>query len=272
MKNSTPDFPPITPRQRSLLEEIKAENEKFRALPPGDPKTGIQVPEFYEIQKRIDELSVKALRSGLLRSRPAETRRPGFSLVFDSTGEYAEVLPRFADFHPELPHWVRNHFVEWIRMLRLRRHDAREVLRETKIVGIETGMKRPKDITLMMRVLELRGVITGSALAKESPLNYLAEMKVRENSSNPEIPYTLAELQEQLRNRMRVTAETLKNTKQQSKTHTEEKRKRTRKNFAPWNQVIVKLVEEGFLSKKISYQALKKRLRNIDPDYPWDMI
>jgi hypothetical protein len=38
----------------------------------------------------------------------------------------------------------------------IRRHDAPEILRKTKIVGIETDMKRPEDITLLERVLELR--------------------------------------------------------------------------------------------------------------------
>jgi hypothetical protein len=155
--NPTPDFPPLTPRQLELLETIKAEKEKLRNLQRWDPETGTWVPEFYEIQKRIDDLSVKALRSGLLRGLPAESRRPGFHLVFDSDGVCTRVLPRFGDFHPELPPWAEHHFVEWIRMLRFQREDAREILRGTKIVGIETGMRRPEDLTLLMRVMELRG-------------------------------------------------------------------------------------------------------------------
>jgi hypothetical protein len=155
--NHTPDFSPLTPRQLALLEEIKAEKEKLRNLPPGDPETGTRVPDFYGISNRIDDLSVKALRSGLLRGRPAESRRHGFRLKLDSHGEYEDVLPGFGDFHPELPLWAVNHFVEWIQMLRLRRHDARDFLRATKIVGIETGMKRPEDLTLLARVLDLRG-------------------------------------------------------------------------------------------------------------------
>ena len=121
MKNPTPDFPPLTLRQLELLEAIKADKEKLATLPPWDPETGTWVPESYETQERIDELSVKALRSGLLRGLPAESRRPGFLLVFDSTGEYAKVLPGAGDFHPELPIWAKDHLVEWIQQQRLRK-------------------------------------------------------------------------------------------------------------------------------------------------------
>lgn len=163
MKNSTPDFPPL---RLDLLAEIKAEKAKLRTLPPWDPKTGTWVPEFYEILKRIDDLSVKALRSGMLISRPAESRHPGKIFLDVPTlggrlllnGEY-EISPGFADFHPDLPSWAKDHFIEWIRMLRsgIQRPDASKILRKTKIVGIETGMKRPIDMTFLIRVLELRG-------------------------------------------------------------------------------------------------------------------
>jgi len=160
--NHAPDSPPLTLRQLELLEAIKAEKEKIKTLPPWDPKTGTWVPEFYEIQKRIDDLSVKALRSGVLRGRPAESRRPGFRLEFreiaDFPGELEMlVLPNAGDFHPELPRWAVNHFVEWIQLQRSLRKEGRETLRKTKIVGLETGMRRPKDLNLLTRVLELRG-------------------------------------------------------------------------------------------------------------------
>ena len=164
--NHTSDFPPLTPRQLELLEAIKAEKEKLRSLPPWDPKTGTWVPEFYEIQEKIDGLSVKALASGLMKNRPAESRRAGkFIIEVPScggrllfNGEY-EISPGFADFHPDLPSWAKDHFIEWIRMLRsgIQRPDASKILRKTKIVGIETGMKRPIDMTFLIRVLELRG-------------------------------------------------------------------------------------------------------------------
>jgi hypothetical protein len=166
LKNYDTDFPPLTPRQLDLFKQIKAGKETLKTLPPGDPKTGIQVPEFYEIHEKIDELSVKAIRSGLMKSRPAETRHPGKFFLDVSTlggrlllnGEY-EISPGFADFHPDLHSWAKDHFIELIRMLRsgIRRPDARRILRKTKIVGIETGMKRPEDMTLLIKVLELRG-------------------------------------------------------------------------------------------------------------------
>jgi len=242
MKSSAPGFPTLTARQKSLLEEIESLKEELKTLPPWDPKTGTWPHEFYEIQKRIDDLSVKALRSGLLRGFPAESRRQGFRLVFDPNGEVAKLLPGFGDFHPELPPWAESHFIEWIQMLPLRRHDARETLREIGIVSIETGMKRPIDFAdierwalIRRRVLELRG----------------------------------AEMQEKLRKGTVVTDEMLKIAKEECKDLTDTKRKRTRKNSATWDWVIEKLVEEGLLTKKISQQAFKKMLKGRWPDYPW---
>lgn len=115
MEDTHPDFPPLTAKQRFLLDEIKSLKEELEALPPCDPQTGTWVPEFYEIQKKIDDLCVKALRSGLLRGLPADSRHPGFRLVFDSHGENVKVLPRFGDFHPDLPPWAEKHFLDWIQ-------------------------------------------------------------------------------------------------------------------------------------------------------------
>lgn len=274
MEDTYPDFPPLTARQRFLLDEIKSLKEELEALPPWDPKTGTWVPEFYEIQKKIDDLSVKALRSGLLRGLPAESRRPGFLLVFDSTGEYAKVLPGAGDFHPELPPWAENHFVEWLQIQRLRK-EGRETLRETKVVGLETGMKRPKDFSeiecwelIRRRVLELRGTKD-----EENEVNEVDDDDdMSPAMANESPPYTLAEIQEELRDRMRVTSEMIENAKQQYKAGTEKKRKRTRKNSAPWDSVIEKMVNEGLLTKKISHQAIKKMLKRRWPNYPWDEI
>ena len=160
MKNSTPDCPPFTRRQLDRLEELKAEIEKRDALSALDPKV-------LKINKMIDELSVKALRF-TLKNIPKESLRPGkFLFVFNSTGEYAEIKPGFGDFHPDLPSWAKDHFIKWIMEQRagLWRYDARDVLRETGIVAIETGMKRPIDLAdiehwelIKRRVLEIRGV------------------------------------------------------------------------------------------------------------------
>lgn len=269
MEDTHLDFPPLTSRQRLLLDKIKSLKEELEALPPWDPQTMTWVPECYEIQKKIDGLSVKALRSGLLRGLPAESRRPGFRFVFDSHGEYAKVLPGAGDFHPELPPWAENHFVEWVQLQSLRK-EGRETLRETKIVGLETGMKRPKDGSEIKRwelirrsVLELRG-------AKDEENEDDDEMSPAIANESP--PYTLAEIQEELRDRMRVTPEMLKNAKQQYKACTEKKRKRTRKNSASWDMVIDKLVEEKLLTKKITHQAFRKSLEKHLPDTPWNKI
>jgi len=163
MKKTTPDFPPsvldfppLTSTQKSILKEIKSLKEKLKTLPPWDPETGTWVSEYYEIQKRIDDLTIRGLRSGMFKSLPAESRHPGFRLVFDSRGEYAKILPGAGDFHPELPTWAENHFLEWIQVQRLR-EKGRDNLRKTKIPGLETGIRPPTDLTLGIRVMELRG-------------------------------------------------------------------------------------------------------------------
>lgn len=268
MENPTPDFLPLTPRQKKLLETIKALKEKQKTLPPCDPKTLLQVPEFYEIQEDINKLSVKALRSGLLRGRPTESRRPGFRLVFDSTGEYAELLLGFGDFHPDLEPWALNHFIEWRRILPLQRHDARDILRETGIISIETGIKSPIDFEdikrwefIKHRVLELRGVEEES---EHDDNDLIPAMSPALAIESP--PYTLDVLEEELQNRTRVTPEMLK------KARTEKKGKRTRKNSATWDMVIDKLVEEKLLPTKITPQAFRKSLKKHLPDIPWEKV
>lgn len=266
MNNPTPDFSPITPRQLDLLEKIKADKEKLRTLPPGDPETGKWPPEFHEIQKRIDDLSVKALRSGLLRRLPGESRSSGFRLVFrEITGDSPEeekyemrILPGAGDFHPDLPPWAVNHFIDWIQMQRLR-EKGRETLRKTKIVGIETGMKRPRDLRLFFRVLELRGV----------------EEKDGPDLEDDQISDSLGEMLDKSLGLV-VTEKMLKQREAEEK-----KKTRIRKESQPWHRVIKKLVEEGLVEKVItpsgheknpSVQAFKKKLKNRYPHYPWDEV
>jgi hypothetical protein len=273
MKNPTPDFPRLTKKQLALLEEIKAEKAKLRTLSPGDPKPGVGIPELEEIHKEIDDLSVRALRSGLLRRVPAGSRSSGlFRLLFDEgikkedgTEEYMVLLlPSAGDFHPELPPWAVEHFLDWIQRQRLQK-EGREILRETKVVGLESGMKRTKDFSVIecweiikWRFLELRGVKDEhghmcSALVNEPPLNTLGEMLEKSQ-------------------RIVVTNDMLMNARQQRKAEEKMRKSRTRKNSAPLDWVIEKLVEEGLLMKKISHQAFKIMLKRRWPDYPWDKV
>jgi hypothetical protein len=131
---------PFTRLQLDRLGELKAELEKRDALSALDP-------EMPKINLRVDELSVIIARFGI-KNLPKESRRPGEILfVFNSTGEYAEIKPGFGVFHPDLPSWAKEHLIKWIREHRAGfwRPDGRDVLRETGIVGIETGMKAPID-------------------------------------------------------------------------------------------------------------------------------
>ncbi|MFI5329903.1 MAG: hypothetical protein ACHQ2F_02530 [Desulfobaccales bacterium] len=241
MIDYTPDFPPFTKRKSDLIEELKAEIEKRDAHSALDP-------EMPNINKRIDDLSIKVGRFAL-KNIPKEIRHPGKIFMVVPTygnrllpGEHIlEMKPGFAIFHPDLPPWAKDHLIKWIREHRagIWRYDGREVLRETGIVGIETGMPGPpidiEDIRrwelIKQRVLELRGV-----KQEESQDDDLDE-----NESD-------------------------------DLHRTKEERKRTRKPSATWEMVIDKLVEEKLLPRKISPQAFKKSLKKHFPDYPWKKV
>jgi hypothetical protein len=168
LKNSSNNFLTFTRRQLDLLDELREEIEKrgaLSALDPGMPK----------INKRIDELSVKVLRFAF-KNLPKDSRRHGeFIIEVPTAGgrllpgkHQLEIKPAFGIFHPDLPLWAKDHFIRWIREHRagLWNYDARNVLRETGIVGIETGMMGPpKELAeierwerIKERVLELRKV------------------------------------------------------------------------------------------------------------------
>jgi hypothetical protein len=54
---------------------------------------------------------------------------------------------------------------------------------------------------------------------------------------------------------------------------TEEKgRTRTRKEDRPWHWVIKNLVKDGLLPRETTPQALKKKLKRLYPDWPWEKI
>lgn len=241
MKYSTPNFSPFTKRQLDRIEELKAEIEKRNRLSALDP-------EMPKINRKIDDLSGKVLRF-TMENLPKESRRPGEFIIEVSTSggrlhpnkQCLDIKPGFGVFRPDLPPWVKNHLVEWIQMLILRRADARDVLRETGIVGIETGVKLPEDFAeierwelIKRRVLELRGV----------------EEKKK--------PHGI------------VTEEMLSQARQQSTAG--EQRKRIRKNLITWEMIIDQLVEEELLSKKITRQGFKDLLKKHFPDYPWNKV
>lgn len=254
MKNSTPDFSPLTPRQLDLLEKIKARNEKLETLFPSVLESGVGAPELAKTLNERDRHTVSLIRSGAIKrgpdklfSFPPEARAWAKKKRLDK--------PQIQHYyHPQLPTWAINHLEEWIQHQRLRK-EGRKTLRKTKVVGLETGMRPPRDLRLLLRVLELRGYEEKEepiAIANEPPLDTLTEMLERSR-------------------RVIVTDEMLENAKRQSEVK-EKKRTRTRKERRPWNWVIKKLVEEGLLPKEISHQALKERLKTNYADWPWDQI
>jgi hypothetical protein len=125
-------------------------------------------------------------------------------------------------------------------------------LRNTKIPGLETGMRHPKDMTLLMRVLELR--------------QFKEEDDAMSFPMNGSSHNSLTEMTEE--SGPMVTNEMLENARQAEAT--EIKRTRVRSEGHPWHWVIKELVKEGVLPKKITPQALKKMLKNRYPEWPWD--
>uniref|UniRef100_A0A7C3WIZ3 Uncharacterized protein n=1 Tax=Desulfobacca acetoxidans TaxID=60893 RepID=A0A7C3WIZ3_9BACT len=251
MSPPTVNFPPLKERILILLDELKGEINNRRGLGTSDPEFA---DKLREINKKIDELSVKILRGGAILSRPAESRHPGFRIVFDSPGNSAKILPGAVDFHPELPPWAEGFFVEWIQGQRLR-EKGRETLRKTKIPGLETGMHPPRDMTLMLRVLELRGAVQEDdtlieVTAIEPPLDTMAEMMEK--------------------SRKLVTEEMIKNGAPGG--NPEKKRARVRKERRSWKFVIRNLVKDGLLPKEITPQALKRMLKVHYPEWPWDEV
>lgn len=141
-----------------------------------------------------------------------------------------------------------------------RRPDARKILRKTKIVGIETGMKHPIDMTFLLRVLELRGYEAKDGHSKEDGGT--------SDSMGEALDESLSIV---------VTDEMLRNAREQSEIK-EKKKKLIRKEFGSWKWVISKLVAEGLVKKvktpsgekNPSVQAFKKMLKNRYSFHPWD--
>jgi sirohydrochlorin ferrochelatase len=160
-------------------------------------------------------------------------------------------------------------------------------LRETGIVGIETGMPGPpmelEDIErelednecrelIKQRVLEIRGVQREEYEDDDSDLNPAVSpaFPIESKSLHGQAPpYTLAELEQELQNSMKVAPAMTPKIRTK---RTKEERKRTRKNSATWDMVIDKLVEESLLTRKITHQAFRQWLKRHFPDYPWNKV
>ena len=267
------EIPPLAPRVTRLLEKLNATLIKAQSIAGSDPE---YQDKLREVREEIDDLSVKILRGGGMISRPPEERYPGFRLVFDSEGKTAKLVHGAGDFHPEIPARVENHFVEWIQMQNLR-DDGRETLRRAGVAGLETGIKRPRDLRLFVRVLELRGV----------------EEKSEPDGEDVPISESLGEMLDRrlddLLNKLRGLDEIRDKLKSDEKYYedyrhemmVEKKRKRTKKDRRPWHWVIKKLVEEGIVkkvkapsgqTKNPSLQAFKKMLKRRYPLYSWDKV
>jgi hypothetical protein len=264
MKNSTPDFPPL---RLDLLEEIKAEKEKIRTLLPGAPISGGGISELEEIQERqerIDEYTVKLIRSGAIKRGPDKVFHYPPEARAWAKGKRLDKPQIQHYYHPQLPPWGREHLEEWIQVQRLRRK-GRETLRRTKVVGLETGMKRRRDLRLFFRFLELRGVE-----GKDDP-----------DIEDDQIPDSLGETLDQSL-KLAVTDEMLRIAKAEGEAEEKMRKSRVRKaGRSSLDSVIKKLVEEGLVKKVItpsgrkknpSHQAFKQMLKNRYPHYPWDEV
>jgi len=260
MKNSTSDFPPLTPRQLDLLEELKVEigkRDDLSALNPDIPK----------INKRIDGLSVVVLRFAF-KNIPKESRRPGEFIIEVPTyggrllpGEHRlEIKPGFGIFRPDLPPWAENHFIKWVREHRagFRRYDGREVLRETGIVGIETGMSGPP---IKLKFIKRWELIKQRVLQLRCVKKQKTQNGDLEENENDDLHHWLQD-----RNRMKITPAMVKNAL------IKKERKRTRKISATWDMVIDQLVKEQLLTRIITRQAFRNSLRKHFPDYPWNKV
>ncbi len=205
-----------------------------------------------KIHNEIDKYTISLIRSGAIKRGPDKlfSFPPQAHAWAKKKGLDKPQIQHY--YHPQLPTWAIKHLEEWIQHQQLR-EQGRKTLRKTKVVGLETGMRPPRDLRLLLRVLELRGYEEKEepiAIANEPPVDTLAEMLER--------------------SRRIVTDEMLENARRQSEV---KQKKGTRKaGRRSWEQVIKKLVKEGLLPKERTVQAFMKMLKNRYPDWPWDQI
>lgn len=261
MKTPSPDFSSLTPRQLNLLKNLQAELQTRKALKESDPEFD---ENLKRIQEKIDDLSVKIIRAGAIKRGPdkvyhfpPDTRAWGKKKCLDK--------PQIQHyFQPDLPPWLQEHLLDWIEYQRLRK-GGREVLRKTKVPGLETGIFNPQDLRLLLRFLELRGI-----KEEEAPTSSCTEDVSPSDSLIDEMFQ---------KSRTEVTDEMLWNVRFQ-KEFQKEKERRARNEDRPYHRIIDNLVKENLLNqvktpsgfKNPSWQAVKKMLINRYPHFPWDEV
>ena len=211
MDKSKPDFRQLEERQKSLLNDIESLKAELNGLSPGD------IDRSREIHQEIDDLTVKAVRF-LVKNVPGGDRSSGlFRLFIDKDNQASLILADCLKLHPMAPDWFVEHFWDWRQRQRLQ-PEGREILRETRVVGLESCIKDPetkkvvsprighlRNMDLLKRVLELRGFEedddpSAVAITNDPPLGSLREIK------------------EKIRQKRRVTDEMLQVLKQIHKT------------------------------------------------------
>ena len=143
------------------------------------------------------------------------------------------------EYHPEMPRWALEHCCLWIHDKRWLRSDENYYLLADCKMGLETGLKPPKDLYLLEKVLLARGFDIHSE-------------KVIEKLT-----------------RHRPLAKKLKGNKSRSG----RPKKRVRKVRNSWDQIaseLVKLAKEG--SIPTTGEGLKILLQKMFPNYDFDKV
>jgi hypothetical protein len=174
MDDTTPDPPRLSFNQEELLEGIKFCNEELQKevqrLYVQSDNLGVKAvryqegPEFSRerrLRKERDNLMVKAIRS-LWRRVPGKEGYPRICMNFielDEKGNY-EVFYAPGDtieYHPGIPRWALSQMSLWVHEKRHLRSDENYYLLAACKMGLETGLKHPKNIYLLEKVLRARG-------------------------------------------------------------------------------------------------------------------
>ena len=257
MEDTVPDFSRLSFNQEELLAEIKfCKNEiqiELQRLPthPLDNLSPKELAIYYEgpefsrlrkLRKENDNLTVRAIRS-IWRRIAGKKGYPGIcmKLIEDKEGNYeVSFVPGDGiEYHPRLPRWALEHFCLWIHNKRWIRSDENYYLLAQCKIGLETGLKPPKDLYLLEKVLLARGFDIHSE-------------KVIEKLT-----------------RHRPLAKKLKGNKSRSR----RPKKRVRKVSNSWDQIaseLVKLAKEG--SIPTTGEGLKILLQKMFPNYDFDKV